>query len=256
MKFFCFFLYFILFAISLSASDSISTDTDTMLISTTLTLKEKKGVNFNFIIPAVFISYGALAQTVKPFQQFDTYVDNEVHRHFKRRNFENYIVAIPAATSYGLDLVGVKAKHNFRDRTFVVLTSHLLMSGTVRIIKLTTDVQRPSNLTGHSFPSGHTGSAFTGAHILFKEYRDVSPWIGIAGYAVATTVGTMRILNRKHWFSDTITGAGIGILSAEVSYLLLPFFHRIIGEKETNTGLVIAPIVGNNRYGLGMVYVF
>ena len=247
--------FFAVFAVSLYATDVSIVGTDTLQTSTYHTLEKETGVR-DFIIPSVFITYGALAQVIKPLQQLDAYVDIEVGKHFQRRSFDNYLQYVPVAAVYGLDLSGIKAKHNFRDRTFVVITSHLIMGGGVQAVKMATSVERPDGSNHHSFPSGHTATAFTGAHILFKEYRDVSPWIGIAGYATATTVGAMRILNRKHWLSDVMAGAGVGILCAEIGYMLLPVFHRVIGVEETKTNLAIAPVIGNNQYGLGVVCVF
>jgi len=209
------------------------------------------------IIPAVFISYGVLAQVAKPLRKFDEHIDTEVNRHFKkRRRLDDYLQYTPVSVMYGLDFVGVNAKHNFRDRTFVVIASHLIIGGTVQTIKIATGVERPDGSNRLSFPSGHTATAFVGAHILFKEYKDTSPWIGIAGYATATTVGAMRILNRRHWFSDVATGAGIGILSVEIGYMLLPVFRHIIGVEQIQSTLVIAPVIGKNQYGLGMAWAF
>jgi len=204
----------------------------------------------------VFFFCGAFAQIANPFQQLDRNIDREVNKHFKRRKFDNYLQYAPVMAVYGLDWVGVKAKHNFRDRTFVVFTSHLIMAGSVQTVKMVTSVERPDGSNRLSFPSGHTATAFTGAHILFKEYQDISPWIGITGYAAATTVGVMRMLNRKHWLSDVMAGAGVGIISAEIGYRLLPVFHRIIGVEETKVNFAVAPLIGNHQYGLGMVYVF
>ena len=209
------------------------------------------------IIPAVCISYGALTQVSKPLQQFDKHIETEVRKHFtKCRHFDDFLQYAPVSAVYGLDFVGVKAKHNFRDRTFVVITSYLIMGGTVQTIKNATGIERPDGSNRLSFPSGHTATAFVGAHILYKEYRDVSTWIGVAGYAAATTVGAMRILNQKHWFSDVVAGAGFGILSAEIGYILLPLFHQIIGVDQNQSTLAIAPMIGTNQYGLGMVWVF
>ena len=209
-----------------------------------------------FFFTVFAFTFETLAQVTNPLQQLDVYIDNEVRNHFKRRSFDNYVQYAPVAAVYGFDFAGAKAKHNLRDRTFVVITSHIIMGGSVQFVKMVSGVERPDGSNHHSFPSGHTATAFTGAHILFKEYRDVSPWIGIAGYATATTVGAMRILNRKHWLSDVMAGAGVGILCAEIGYMLLPVFHRVIGVEETKTNLAIAPVIGNNQYGLGVVCVF
>ena len=209
-----------------------------------------------FAIVALCIPDGVIAQIASPLQQLDRNIDKEVSKHFRHRSLDDYLQYAPSIAVFGLDLSGVKAAHHFRDRTFVLVTSHLLVTGTVHAIKMTTSVERPDGSNHRSFPSGHTATSFVGAHILFKEYREVSPWIGIAGYATAATVGTMRILNRKHWLSDVVAGAGIGILSVEISYLLLPVFHKIIGVEQNQPALVITPVVGSNLYGLGMVYVF
>ena len=243
--------------VSLYAEDGIIINPDTLQSVITRKTNLFHAPGAKFIIPAVFISYGTLAQVSKPLQRLDENIDMEVNRQFtKHRTIDDYLQYAPITSVYGLDWLGIKAKHTFRDRTFVAITSHLIMGGTVQTIKMATCVERPDGSNRHSFPSGHTATAFVGAHILYKEYKDVSPWIGITGYAVATTVGTMRILNRKHWFSDVVTGAGIGILSVEIGYLLLPAFHKIIGIEQNQTNFVIVPVVGNNQYGLGMAYVF
>jgi len=60
-----------------------------------------------------------------------------------------------------------------------------------------------------------------GATILHKEYGLTrSPWYSVAGYGVATATGIMRILNNRHWISDVMSGAGIGIMSTELGYAL------------------------------------
>ena len=76
-------------------------------------------------------------------------------------------------------------------------------------------VERPSSF---SFPSGHTATAFMGATLLAHEYGHKSVWIPIAGYSVATATGVLRILNNKHYASDVLVGAAIGIVSAELAY--------------------------------------
>lgn len=135
------------------------------------------------------------------------------------------------------------------------------MGVTVQIMKQTIKVERPGNGGFTSFPSGHTATAFVGAHLLMKEYLDVSPWIGISGYTLAAGVGVMRMINRKHWISDVVTGAGIGILSVELGYLLLPVWHDILGIKNQRESLVFMPSIspdmqGDMSYGMGMSYHF
>lgn len=210
-----------------------------------------------FIIPSALISYGVLTRENGLLQDLDHSTNHEIHEHYLGTiHIDDYSQFAPAVAVYSLDLFGIKAKHNFRDRTFIMATSHILMFAGVQTIKRTTNIERPDGSNNHSFPSGHTATAFVGAHILFKEYKDISLWIGIAGYTIAAGTGALRITNKKHWVSDVVTGAGIGILSVEMAYMLLPVFHNILGVKNSNKNLVIAPSLGSDSYGVGLAYTF
>ncbi|MCC8142985.1 MAG: phosphatase PAP2 family protein [Tannerellaceae bacterium] len=193
-----------------------------------------------------------------PVRELDHSIRDQVIASGQERiHFDDFIQFMPAVAVYGLDLcTPLKAKHSFRDRTIVMATSHLLMAGTVHGLKSTVNVTRPDHSARNSFPSGHTATAFTGAHILFREYKDESMWIGVAGYAAATSTGVFRVLNNCHWLSDVMAGAGIGILSAEVGYLLLPVFKNMMGLKDTKKTFVIAPVAQAESIGVGMSYTF
>jgi membrane-associated phospholipid phosphatase len=210
-----------------------------------------------FIVPAALGSSGVFAQGNGGLQRLNRSTHAEVTRRFRERIFvDDYMQYVPSLAVYGLDWLGVRAKHTFRDRFFVMAASYLFMSASVQAVKRTTRVRRPDESDRYSFPSGHTATGFVGAHILFREYRERSPWIAVAGYVLAGGTGVMRITNRKHWLSDVVTGAGVGILCVEVSYLLLPVFHRLLGVEESRKSVVFAPVVGEDNYGVGMAYRF
>jgi Membrane-associated phospholipid phosphatase len=210
-----------------------------------------------FIIPTVMISCGIITRGSRLLQELDHSTNHEIMEHgFTRKCIDDYSQFAPALAVYGLDFAGIKAKHNFRDRIIVMATSYIIVEATVKTMKSTINVERPDGSNNKSFPSGHTATVFVGAHILFKEYKDTSPWIGITGYAVAIGTGTFRVLNKKHWVSDVVTGAGIGIFSTEAGYLLLPVFHNMFGIKNKNNSLVVAPAIGIDNYGIGMTYTF
>lgn len=67
-----------------------------------------------------------------------------------------------------------------------------------------------------SFPSGHVTCAFATAAamaVLYPRWR----W---AFYAVAAITGLERLAERAHYLSDVVAGAGVGILSVQISIYL------------------------------------
>lgn len=218
------------------------------------------GAYSGFIVSAGLITYGVVAQGNPLLQKINVDADASARRIFPgRMHADDYLQYVPIAAYSALDFTGVKAKHNFLERTVVAATSYIFMAAIVNVMKFTIPVLRPDGSAWNSFPSGHTATAFTGAHLLFREYKETSPWIGIAGYATATTIGVMRMLNKRHWLSDVAAGAGIGILSVELSYLFLPVFDRWVygkGKKEKSAAMTLAPMVGDGWYGASFACVF
>ncbi|MDB5243236.1 MAG: hypothetical protein JWP57_3861 [Spirosoma sp.] len=126
----------------------------------------------------------------------------------------------------GLSLAGAPGRSTPLDRAGIALLAHGLTTVLVLSLKQITHELRPDGSDSYSFPSGHTALAFTGAGLLDREFGRVSPLIPIGGYAVATSTGLLRMTNDKHWVSDVLVGAGIGLLSAEVAYHVYPWLKR------------------------------
>jgi membrane-associated phospholipid phosphatase len=147
---------------------------------------------------------------------------------------DNYLQWTPALAVYGLNLAGIKGKHNLKESTLLFGIATLFQGGTAFGLKSLTKETRPDNSNTLSFPSGHTSTAFANAEFLRMEYKDVSPWYGIAGYAAAATTGYLRMYNNKHWLNDVIAGAGLGILSTQAAYFLYPRVkHLLTRHKHT-----------------------
>ena len=144
---------------------------------------------------------------------------------------DNYLQYAPVASAYLLKLCGVPAKHNYLDLTLISTETFLTTSIVVVTMKTAIDIQRPDQTAYNSFPSGHTATAFAGAEILRNEYWETSPWIGIAGYTIATATGLLRIYNNRHWTGDVLTGAGIGILSARFANWINPKINQLLFPK-------------------------
>ena len=175
-----------------------------------------------FIIPV------ALTATGIYYTYHTGLIDRYAVRDWRNENYpdfhthaDDYLQFVPAAAVYVLDLTGMKARNDVRTQTIKLLESELIMGILVYSLKNTTSVERPDGSADNSFPSGHTEQAFVSATFLHKEFGKGRPWISIAGYAVATSVGLLRVLNNRHWITDVIAGAGMGMLSVELAYLPL-----------------------------------
>lgn len=187
-----------------------------------------------FIIPAVFIGYGVISLTGdNVIRRLDYSTKDELQEDHPlfAAHADDYMQFAPAAAVYGLNLLGIKGKHTLLDATGLYVLSSAIMGGSVTALKKATHRLRPNGSGYTSFPSGHTANAFAAAEFLKQEYKDVSPWYGYAGYTVAIATGVLRTYNNKHWASDVVAGAGFGILSTKLSYLLYPKLKKLITGK-------------------------
>ncbi len=172
------------------------------------------------IAPAVLIT-GGVAVHCFAHDSFDNYMRERTQAwrgEAPKAIIDNYIQYLPYAFGLGLGALGVKAQHRFVDRAIVVGISTLTLVAVTRTMKTVINSPRPDGSDAKSFPSGHTATAFTGAELVRMEYG--WGW-GICAYALSTGVGLLRMNNDKHWASDVIAGAGIGMLSAHVGEWLL-----------------------------------
>ena len=138
-----------------------------------------------------------------------------------KTGIDDYTQFFGPAMTVGLKLGGYEGRSDWPRLLASAGMSYAIMAGFVNGIKYTAKEMRPDGSTANSWPSGHTATAFVGASLLHKEYGLTrSPWWSVAGYGVATATGVMRVLNNRHWISDVMSGAGIGIMSTELGYAL------------------------------------
>ncbi len=144
-----------------------------------------------------------------------------------KTSIDDYTQFFGPAMVVGLKVGGVEGRSDWPRLMASSLMSYAIMAGFVNGIKYTAKELRPDGSTRNSWPSGHTATSFVGATILHKEYGLTrSPWYSIAGYGVATATGVMRVLNNRHWVSDVMSGAGIGIVSTELGYALCDLMFK------------------------------
>jgi len=95
-----------------------------------------------------------------------------------------------------------------KEQSRYAMNSFLVNGIVTYAIKFTTMRTRPDKSNKHSFPSGHTSNSFLGATIIQNVYgKD----IGIPAYILASITGLSRINDNKHYLSDVIFGAALGI---------------------------------------------
>ena len=138
-----------------------------------------------------------------------------------KTGIDDYTQYFGPAMTVGLKLGGYEGRSDWSRLLASAAMSYGIMAGLVNGIKYTAKEMRPDGSQANSWPSGHTATSFVGATLLHKEYGLTrSPWFSVAGYGVATATGVMRVLNNRHWISDVMSGAGIGIMSTELGYAL------------------------------------
>ncbi len=195
------------------------------------------------ILPASLIAVGTFGVYNPAFKQFDRWIkggmDDLRGKHYFRA--DDYIQYLPLVAYVGLDFVGVKARHSFKERFAAGATAYAAMAVMVNATKHTVKEPRPDNGTRNSFPSGHTATVFTGAELVRMEY---GTGIAIGAYTVATGVAFLRLYNGRHWFNDVLTGAGIGILSARIGYWMLPVYQRWFGWNKPGSKSAVALVPG------------
>jgi acid phosphatase family membrane protein YuiD len=143
---------------------------------------------------------------------------------------------IPAAASLGTLGTGYlqknkKLQQNGYELFMSIGISSLLSSG----LKVTINRPRPAEThpetiyvntysTGRSFPSGHTTVAFATAATISLQYKKW--YITVPAYVWAAAVGYSRMYLGRHYPTDVLGGAAVGIGSAYLSHWLSQKFFK------------------------------
>jgi hypothetical protein len=89
--------------------------------------------------------------------------------------------------------------------------------------------------SGYSFPSGHATTAFASATVLQRRFG----WkVGVPAYAVASYVAASRVDMQRHYLSDVVFGAAVGIVAGRTV---------TVGGHQLEVG----PIAANGGAGIG-----
>ncbi|MET3978893.1 membrane-associated phospholipid phosphatase [Mucilaginibacter sp. UYP25] len=128
--------------------------------------------------------------------------------------------------------------------SFLVLTSYAVTALTAQVLKFSFDMPRPRIyfedqlekihfvkglyvLAVHSFPSGHTVTAFSAAVVI--TYLSKNKTWGLLLFFVAVMVGYSRMYLSQHFFEDVTVGSMVGVF---ITMAWLSFIDR---KKFINT---------------------
>ncbi|MDR1984662.1 MAG: phosphatase PAP2 family protein [Prevotellaceae bacterium] len=221
--------------------------------------KVKKSILIGAGVPSLMMTYGIFSLKSKALIRVDNNTQYKVYKHnyLWHSHLDDYFQFSPALAAFTMKLAGVKSKHKLSDMIIIYALSNILETGIVHATKNITKRMRPDGSKNNSFPSGHTATAFVAAEFLHQEYKDKSVWISIGGYTMASLVGVSRILNDKHWVSDVVAGAGVGVISTKIVYWTYPYMQKMFKRKKgKKLQTFILPSYNNNALGLSFLHRF
>ena len=101
-------------------------------------------------------------------------------------------------------------KNNVSDLGAALLRAQIINEVVTQGIKRTVRRRRPDSSNNRSFPSGHTSGTCATATVL---HRFLGWKVGVPAFAFAVYVGGSRLSENKHYLSDVVVGASLGIAS-------------------------------------------
>ena len=89
-----------------------------------------------------------------------------------------------------------------------LLRAQVVTQATTYGLKYSIRRDRPDGTSGYAFPSGHASTTFATASVLEAHFG----WkVGVPAYALATYVAASRLHENRHYLSDVVFGAALGM---------------------------------------------
>ena len=145
--------------------------------------------------------------------------------------------SVQAVIGVGLYTTGWFAKKERLARTGGdIMRAQILGQIYVQALKYTVQRERPDQSNHQSFPSGHSASAFATAGVLQRHYG----WkVGVPATLAAAYVATSRVHDNRHYLSDVIFGAAMGIAA-----------ERTVTLHAGRYGVTVVPVASASRAGV------
>ena len=204
----------------------------------------------NFIAPTILITGGALLLRTQTNENLQADIRKPFGENF-HTHVDNYSLFIPIAQIYAGRYLGFKPENDLLHQSINIVIANVITTSLVKAMKHSVKAERPDHSDRLSFPSGHTAIAFTNASLLYYEYKDSNLWYASSGFLFATATGILRIANNRHFTSDVLTGAGLGMATGLIVSYWNPFQSLNFGKKKKTTAFIY-PQIGN-QIGMGLL---
>ena len=211
----------------------------------TVVSKIQKPLLPKLIVPAALILSGVLLSGSTTEKKWQRNIRNGVGNDY-HNGADDYIQYTPYVQMYVGDIVGMKAKNHWFDQTKNIFIGGLATLVITHSLKRGVGKERPDGSSNHSFSSGHTATAFLGGTILYHEFKESNMLYASSGYLFSASAGGLRVVNNRHWVSDVLAGAGIGILVGNLIYHIEPLKNFNPFKKTKN--LTFSPIIDNEGF--------
>jgi membrane-associated phospholipid phosphatase len=131
----------------------------------------------------------------------------------------------------------------FRSASYDFAQALIVNGAYTNILKYSVQRTRPDASNSLSFPSGHTSTAFSLAAVANSHYG----WkIGVPAYVLASGIGLSRIEKDKHYLSDVLAGATLGIIVGRT-------VARLDGDRPAKKRqLSVSPATDPHGQGVGL----
>ncbi len=237
-------LIFFLFSVFFYNGNAQSKDTITAI-------KNQDKLSYKqFIAPVALITAGTILVNTALNDDLQSNANRFFGKDFQT-SVDDFLPFAPVSQIYLGKSFGFTPKNNFKQQTINIVVANAIGGAVFTTLKYTLSEERPDQSDDLSFPSGHTSIAFTNAALLYYEYKDSNLWYASSGFLFTTATGILRIANNKHYTSDVLAGAGIGLASGLLVSYWNPFKSVSFGKKNKTTAFVY-PQIGS-QIGMGAV---
>ncbi|MDQ2751582.1 MAG: phosphatase PAP2 family protein [Bacteroidota bacterium] len=156
--------------------------------------------------------------------------DKHIKRHYVKQNrngstsWDTCLKGAPLVAFVASNLFRTEIKKELKEDIIKAAVGELILKAAVQSLKKVYQRRRP-NGGDQSFPSAHTATSFLGSELLRQKCQNEHFVIACAGFTASAGVMALRLYHNRHWFSDLVCGAIIGVLSARLSHKLV---HKVL----------------------------